>query len=344
MIEIDGSYKEGGGALLRVSTALSAVTGKPFHIQNIRAGRPNPGIMMQHLSTVHVIQDICHAHVDGLKNGSTELKFKSQSLDGGNFMVDVGTAGSVSLILLAFIIPAIFSQKPVEISLKGGTDVRWSPTIDYIRKVTIPTLKLMGVDVDVKLEKRGYYPRGGGVVFACINPVKQLKPLNIHKTHIDSIKGISYSNKLPSHVANRQAESAREALRNSGHDVDIKINVDVGSETSSPGSGLVLWTEFDDGKCPRLGSSSLGKPGRRAEIVGKQAACELLSTISKDAALDKYMADQIIPYLAISGSSSVKIAELTNHTLTNIYAAQKFTGKEFKIKGNLGEIAEISVN
>lgn len=341
MIEIDGSFKEGGGALLRVSTALSALTGKAFHIENIRARRPKPGMMMQHLNAALAIRNLSNAQVNGLELGSTQMTFIPDQLKRGKLEVDVQTAGSSSLILQALMIPAIFTPEGVEIKIRGGTDVRWAPSVDYLRHVTLPILQSMGVSVKLEVLKRGYYPRGGGLVKAVIKPVGKLKPLNIHELEVDLIRGVSHSTLLPQHVAIRQAQSAEKTLRSAGYEVAIEIEST--GDSLGPGSGLVLWSEFKNKKIPRVGASSLGKPGKRAEIVGREAAAEMLSCLSRGAALDQFMGDQIIPYLAISGSSSVKIAELTKHTLTNIYAAEKFTGRSFHINGNPGEVTVIEV-
>jgi len=341
MIEIDGSYKEGGGALLRVSTALSALTGKKFLVKNIRAGRPKPGMMMQHLNSVSTIGKISNAQITGLELGSTQMEFIPGKLKGGKFQVDVKTAGSISLILQALIIPAIFTPEGVKITIKGGTDVRWAPSVDYLRNVTLPILQSMGVSVDLKLLSRGHYPRGGGLVKAFIKPVKKLKTLNVHELEVDVIKGISHSTQLPRHVATRQADSAQKILHSAGYDVEIEIESE--GEALSPGSGLVLWSEHGGKSIPRVGASCLGKPGKPAEVVGREAATEILSCISRGAALYQYMGDQIIPYLAIAGSSSVKVARLTNHTITNIYAAEKFTNRNFTIKSSSDEVTVIEV-
>lgn len=341
MIEIDGSFKEGGGALLRVSTALSASTGHAFHINNIRAQRPKPGLMMQHLSTALSIGKLSQAQINGLELGSTQLTFNPGTLKGGKFEVDVQTAGSSTLILQAVIIPAIFAPEAVKISIRGGTDVRWAPPLDYLRNVTLPILNAMGVQVELELLQRGYYPRGGGLIRAEIEPVHKLKPFNLIDLEVDVIRGVSHSTRLPMHVAVRQAESARERLESEGYEVEIEIVTE--GDALDPGSGLVLWSEFKGRNTPRVGASSMGKPGKRAEIVGREAAEELLSYLSCGSALDPHMGDQIIPYLALTGSSSVKVAELTNHTLTNIYAAEKFTNRHFHIEGGLGEVTLIEV-
>lgn len=341
MIKINGSYGEGGGSLLRVSTALSSLSGKAFTIHNIRSNRPKPGLMPQHLKAAITLGKISNARIEGLELGSTKLKFHPGQLNGGKLVVDVKTAGSITLILQAITIPSIFTAQGVEIEIKGGTHVRWAPTVEYMEKVTLPLLKAMGIHMDLELIRRGYYPRGGGVLKARIKPVKKLKPLKLHELKVDVIRGISYSSKLPRHVASRQAQAAEETIHDAGYEVQMEIVTD--DNTLSPGSGLVLWSEVKGSEFSGLGASSLGEPGKRAEIVGREAAHKILSFISRGAALDQYMGDQIIPYLALAGSSSVQTSHLTQHTLTNIYATEKFTGKKFQVDGNLGEVATITV-
>ncbi|HML06060.1 MAG TPA: RNA 3'-terminal phosphate cyclase, partial [Methanobacterium sp.] len=248
------------------------------------------------------------------------------------------TAGSITMILQAFMIPAAFADSPVEITIKGGTDVRWSPPVDYLQNVTLKILEKMGYTAKMDIIRRGHYPRGGGIVKVKINPVKKLKPLKLIDLEIDRIKGISHAVKLPEHVALRQAESAEKFLKSKG--LDAEIEVEHSENTLGPGSGIMLWTEGSS----RLGGSAIGERGLRAEKVGEMAAKELLYHISKGAAIDKYMGDQIIPYIGIAGNSEVKTAELTLHAITNIYIAEKFLGKKFNINGNLGENAIISVN
>jgi len=345
MIEIDGSYGEGGGALLRVSTALSALTGNSIQIRNIRAGRPQTGLMPQHLNAISVLQKLSNAEVNGLTLGSEEISFIPDVLQEGEFRVEVGTAGSITLILQAFIIPAGSAPGPVKITLRGGTDVRWAPPVDYLQNVTLPVLRSIGHHIDLKLLKRGYYPKGGGRLQADMKPLKNWKPFHIQDLQVDYIRGISHCTRLPQHVAIRQAQAAEKEIKLAGYDAQIQI--DTAGDALGPGSGIILWSEFK-GKSSyplgRVGGSTLGEPDKRAESVGRDAAIELLRHLSIGAPLDRYMADQIIPYMAIHGSSRVKIAELTSHTLTNIYAAEKITGHQFQVKGSLGEPATISVD
>lgn len=338
MIEIDGSYGEGGGAIVRISTALAALTSNSIHINNIRAKRPRPGLAPQHLNAVKALSKLTDASSEGLNIGSEEIFFYPESLRGGSFNIDIKTAGSITLVLQAFMIPAIFAPSKVHVTLKGGTDVRWSPSVDYLQNITIPILGHMGYDAKMEIIKRGHYPRGGGIVKVIISPIKELEPINLLDFDIDRIRGISHCVKLPEHVAIRQAKSAEKTLKTEGYDVNIDI--EHSNKALGPGSGITLWSE---GKT-RIGGSCIGEPGKKAELVGYEAASELLYHISKKAAIDRYMGDQIIPYMAIAGKSIIKTAELTGHTITNIYIAERIMGKKFDVDGAKGDVAIIQVD
>ncbi len=337
MIEVDGSYGEGGGAILRITTALSALTSKPVHITNIRSGRRKPGLMPQHLNAVKVVAMLTNATVQGLELGSTELIFHPGTMTGGDFDLDIGTAGSVTLILQAFMIPAAFADSPSRIKVTGGTDVRWSPSIDYLEHVSLPILKLMGYSASMNMVQRGHYPKGGGIIKLEVDPVKKLEHVKLIDLQFDTIMGVSHAVKLPEHVAIRQARSAEKILEKAGY--KTRIEIQHSDKARNPGSGIFLWT---NGKTPVSGGS-IGKPGKRAEVVGAIAAEEILRQIKNGSAIDKYMGDQIIPYMAIAGNSTIKTSDLTEHTLTNIHITEFFIDKKFEVDGKLGETAVISV-
>ena len=347
MIEIDGSHGEGGGALLRIAAALSAVTGKPIKVNNIRSKRPKPGLMAQHLNALKSVAQLSSASYEGLEMASTEIIFKPHELDGGEYNIDIKTAGSTTLVLQSFLIPAAFTKKPVKLTLRGGTDVRWSPPFDYLANVTQPILRSLGLNMEMELIQRGYYPKGGGIIEVHIDPVKRIKPFNLSDLKVDRIRGISHAVKLPEHVAIRQARAARDLLEEHGYHADIEVqhsNTGLG-----PGSGIVLWTEAEETSPEgrnnsRIGGSSLGKPGKKAEIVGEEASLDIINVIKHKSALDRYMGDQIIPYMALAGNSRIKTAELTQHTLTNIYVAEKITGRKFEVTGELNNPALLTVD
>jgi RNA 3'-terminal phosphate cyclase (ATP) len=334
VIVIDGSEGEGGGAVVRVSTALAAVTSRSVRVYNIRARRPRSGLSHQHLTAVRAVARISNGTLRGDELGSMELEFSPGRVTGGTFNFDVKTAGSTGLVLQAIMVAAAASEGEIDVTVSGGTDVLWAPTCDYLREVTIPVLEMMGYSARIEIIRRGYYPEGGGRVHAIIEP-SELRPITLEESEIHAVRGISHSRNLPVHVAERQAESAMKILRGAGLDVDIMVE-----DASGPvgrGSGITLWAEGNT----RLGAVSLGKPGKRAEKVGSEAAMELLGFIESGSPIDRYMGDQIIPYMALTGDSRVRTCELTLHAETNILLSEKITGRRFRVEGERGGPATI---
>jgi len=346
MIIINGDFLEGGGQIVRTSVALAALLNKEIKIINVRGKRSPPGLKAQHIAGVKAVAAISKAYVEGLKEGSKELIFKPSSRESGEFHFDVGTAGSISLVLQALMPTAAFSSGKMKITVTGGTDVKWSPTIDYIRFVTLPILKLMGYNAHLTVEKRGHYPKGGGKIIMIIEPVKQLKSLTlIDRGEIKEVYGLSHCVKLPKHVAERQAKSAEEKLKNEGFK-NIKIDLEWYQPEKDfhlgPGSGITLCAKSNSGAI--LGADSIGEKGKPAEQVGKEAAETLIEEINSKAALDKHMGDIIIPYLAVAnGFSEVTVSKITLHTLTNLKITELIAGVKFNLQGDLGTPGKISV-
>ena len=170
MLEIDGSYGEGGGQILRNAVAFSTLTKKPIKIINIRANRPNPGIKPQHYISIKAISELCNAKIKGLGIGSSDLFYEPGDFIGGKYKFEIGTAGSIPLVYQAIILASVNTKEPVTINLTGGTDVKWSPSWDYLKYIFLSHLKKIGLKVDAKLIKRGYYPKGGGEAEITINP------------------------------------------------------------------------------------------------------------------------------------------------------------------------------
>lgn len=312
MIEIDGSFGEGGGSIVRIAAAFSAITSQPFRIYNIRANRPNPGLAAQHLKAVETVARLCNALTKGLKINSKEFEFYPGEVIGGEFKVDIGTAGSITLLLQCVMPVAVRAKTPIVLTVSGGTDVAWSPPVDYLRFVTLPILREMGYDGEIQLISRGYYPRGGGLVKAKIFP-SRLRKLELRFERERIIRGISHCMNLPAHIPERQANAASQILRESGFEADIKIEIVRGQAT---GSGITLWSYG-------IGGSSLGERGKPAEKVGEEAARIMLAELKSGALVDVYLADQLIPYIALSGGSYTT-RELTMHTKTNIWIGEKF--------------------
>jgi RNA 3'-phosphate cyclase len=347
MIDIDGSIGEGGGSVLRVAVALSAVSRKPVHIYNIRANRPRPGLAPQHMHSVESLAKLTNARVEGLSIRSTEVIFEPGVVEGGKYRVDVGTAGSITLILQALMPAAAFASKSVEVEITGGTDVPMAPSIDYLKNVTIPMLRKMGFSGDVELVRRGHYPKGGGIVRASIKPVQKLRAIHLVESgRVRRIMGISHCVKLPTHIATRQAHAATQALLRAGH-ANAVIRVDSNEANVDgqlgPGTGITIWAETERGAI--LGESCLGRPGKPAEQVGREAARGLLDQLKTGRAFDRYLTDQIIPYMVIAeGRSEITTANLTLHALTNIELIEEILGVKFEVEGQQGQLGKICVD
>ena len=338
---------EGGGQIIRTALALSALTGKPVSVTKIREKRPIPGLQAQHYIAAKALATVCNAETTGVAVGSREVTFVPHDRAGGRFTFDVGTAGSIPLILQALMPAAAYAPSPTEFELTGGTDVRWSPSIDYIRLTQLPLLRGMGYEATIQVHRRGHYPKGGGRVSVRINPPRTLQSVRwLERGEFIEINGVSHCVQLPSHVAERQASAAKERLSQAGFS-----NLKVATESYArgqdphlaPGSGLTLIAKFTSGAI--LGVDGLGERGKPAENVGAEAAGSLLKEIASGAPVDRHMGDMIIPYLAVAdGVSEIQVSEITPHTLTNIKVAEMLTGVKFTVEGELRGAGRISVN
>lgn len=343
IIALDGSYLEGGGQILRTALALSALTRKPFSIDGIRKGRPEPGLKNQHLYCIEAMKELCNAKVEDVHVGSESIRFFPGIIKPKMMNINIETAGSVTLVLQSLLIPCILSPGRTRIRMIGGTDVKWSMPIDYLMEVLLPQLKRYA-GIEVLLGKRGYYPKGGGIVEVSVKPKysfeerEQANPIELtEQGKIVHIKGISHasSDLQDAKVAERQAMSAESTLRKLGFPVSIENQY---HNTLSTGSGITLWAifsrekDFDMIHHIRLGADSLGEKGKRAEEVGREAAERLIDEISFKAPVDEHLADNLIPYLALMGKGGrIRATKISNHTLTNIYVVEKFLDVKFDV-------------
>jgi RNA 3'-terminal phosphate cyclase (ATP) len=326
MLEIDGSVGEGGGQIIRTAIALAAITGKEVEIKNIRANRPNPGLSPQHMHAVRAVERISGGSAEGLALHSSRLTFSPGALKGFEGEIDIGTAGSITLLLQCLIPVALFADRETKVRITGGTDVKWSPPIDFYTNVFLKALHAMGCEVHLDLKRRGYYPKGAGLVEVHVAPAPQMNGIMVgDRERRGVINGISHSRGLPTHVAERQARAARWLLKENGYYTEIKTDsADSGKLTT--GSGITLWSGYKSG-------SALGQRGKRAELVGEEAARGILKELQSTSTVDIHLADQLIPYMALAkGKSELKVRELTNHLETNMYITKQFLDVEFRVE------------
>jgi len=328
LLQIDGSYGEGGGQILRYAVALSALTKKPVEINNIRANRPVPGIRPQHHTAISCIKSICKGAIEGLSIGSSKLTLSPGEIQPGEYKFDIGTAGSITLVFQACILSSLNTTKPITIKLTGGTDVKWAPTWDYFTQVFLPLIQKMGVNTDAQLIKRGYYPKGGGEAVLTIHPAKKLQRLQLEEEQdFKEINGIVHIANLPDHISKRMKHAALKIVVKN----NIQSFIRVDKTTSfSPGTGITLWSKSDH---TVMGSTFLGERGVTSEKIGENAANQLIKEINTGATIDTFAIDQILPYMVLAEEESVcMVRELSNHTQTNMWLLKQFFDVEFEVK------------
>ncbi|OGS49598.1 MAG: RNA 3'-terminal-phosphate cyclase [Euryarchaeota archaeon RBG_16_68_12] len=340
MITVDGSHGEGGGQIVRMAVALSALTTTPVRVVNVRAKRKNPGLAAQHSTAIQAVGKVCGARLEGVAVGSTALEFHPGTLRGGSFSFDVGTAGSITLVLQACL-PAAFAAGNVEITVRGGTDVPWSPPLDYFGHVFLRLLGKMGGRAKVDVAMRGYYPRGGGLVRVAVEEPPEWRPLRLApRGDIERIAGRAHISNLPEAVVKRMKSAALQRLSGFSevrvHDETLGPDRAVG-----PGGAIVLWADTPE---TVLGGSALAERGKRAEKVGEEAVVELLKEIEAGATLDVHAADQVLAYVAMAKEDSeFLVREVSEHTRTMMWLLGSFLGTQFEVV-QTGGLQRVSVH
>ena len=333
MFEIDGSQKSGSGTILRLAVALAAATNEPLHIVNIRQNRPQRGLKPQHLEAVLTAAKLCNAEVKGASLGSKELWFKPREVEGGNVEAQIGTAGSITALLMAALPICVFAKNPVRLHVaKGGTDVPNSPTINYLRNVFLPALKQMGLEASITVNKYGYYPKGLGEATLTVKPPDALQPIRLnHFGKLKTVRGISVCTFLADRqVAERQAKAAHSYLHQKGYTTDIQV-VNDQSNPLQKGSSIALWAETDTSVA--VGADARGELKKTSEAVGREAAEKLHTEIAAKPTVDVYLADMLVPYMALAeGTSSFLVREVSDHLETNVWLAEKMLNVRFNIQ------------
>jgi RNA 3'-terminal phosphate cyclase (ATP) len=317
-LKINGGHGEGGGQIIRSAIALSCITKQPIHLENIRKNRKISGLRPQHLTAINILQKIANAKVIGAEVGSTEIKFIPGDAKNLDLVEDVGTAGSIPLILQVLIPVVAMSKKQFNLRIKGGTDVLWSPTIDYTQHVLQEAYSRMGINFSLELIKRGYYPKGGGEIKLQVNP-SNVKSILFSKRKTNEVRLIcSFSKFTNNEIENKVYEIVKQ-LTDANFIVDVEIKSE---EALDSGASLLIYSIDDD--------SIIGIDALYNKKTGKFDLD--MDNFIKNYAIDDNLADMlIVPASLASGKTILPIKEITKHLETNLFVTSKITGCKYGI-------------
>lgn len=343
MLEIDGSQKSGSGTILRDIACFSALLKRDVHCKNIRAKRDKPGLRPQHLKAIQAIAQICRGRLDGDVVGSTEITFRpGAGIAGGEFMWDIETAGSATMLGSTVFPLALFATGQSVYTIQGGLFQDYAPSAFHFKYVLLPLLREMGVQAELEIVRPGYVPQGGGQIRVKTAPLSgKLGALErVKQGSVVRITGKALCSFLKGRkVSGRMAAECERVLKKQGYSTDIEVLYDgdpnpVYEEASvQPGAALAVWAATDSGCI--LGSDMAGAPRRTAEYIGKQTARNLMRDLESGATVDRYLADQLIPYAALAeGWSSYLIPFMTDHIESRLWLVQDIIGAEIEVRGN----------
>jgi RNA 3'-terminal phosphate cyclase (ATP) len=317
-LKINGSHGEGGGQIIRSAIALSCITKQPIHLENIRKNRKISGLRPQHLTAITILQKVANAKVIGAEIGSTELKFIPGDIENLDLVEDVGTAGSIPLILQVLIPVVAFSQKKLNLKIKGGTDVLWSPTIDYTQHVLREAYSRMGINFSLELCKRGYYPKGGGEINLEVNS-SNTKPIIFSKRKTNDVKIICTFSKISNEEIKKKINDIAKKLTNANFIVDIEMRSE---EALDSGASLLIYSIDED--------SIIGN-----DVLYNKKTQEFdldIGNFIGSYSIDDNLADMIIvPASLGNGKTIFQVKEISKHLETNLFVTSKITGCKYGI-------------
>lgn len=313
---IDGSLGEGGGQILRTSLALAAVTGEPFRIEGIRAGRKKPGLLRQHLVCVEAAVAISGGTARGAELGSLALEFTPGVVKPGRYSFSIGTAGSASLVLQTVLPPLLRASGPSEVTVEGGTHNSMAPTADFLQTCFLPLVNRLGPRVQVKLERHGFYPAGGGCVTLAIEPGAMAPFDLLTRQPITRTRAVAVVSNLPAAIAQRELRTVQTEFGLERDDLEVR-------EVRTPGPGNVLWIECVTAEVTEM-FTSFGEKQVRSEEVAKRAISEAKEWIAANVPVGSHLADQWVLMLALAGGGSFRTGAPSEHLRTNLAVIREF--------------------
>ena len=327
MITIDGSEGEGGGQVLRNACALSLVTGEPFTIEKIRAGRDQPGLMRQHLTAIEAACAIGGADCEGLELGSNRIVFRPGSVTPGDYRFAVGTAGSTALVLQTVLVPLALADKASQLVIEGGTHASMAPPFDFIAKCFLPVFARMGPRVSARIKRHGFFPRGGGRIEIDIDPAPLRRIECVERGELRDRSGMVVHASLgDGKIAQRIRKSALKALPE--WDEGIIAIRDLPAD-QGPGVALTLDASYEH---VTEVVSGFGKLGLSAERIGTTAGKRMAGYQASDAFARPYLQDQLLLPMAVAGGGSFTSVKISQHTRTAAAIIAKFTGRSTRLE------------
>jgi RNA 3'-terminal phosphate cyclase (ATP) len=323
LLTIDGSQGEGGGQVLRSSLALSLVTGRPFVIDKIRAGRKKPGLLQQHLTAVLAAAEVGGAEVEGAALGSRRLEFRPGPVQSGNYAFRVGTAGSATLVLQTVLPALLLAAGESNLVLEGGTHNPMAPPVDFLERVYLPLVSRLGPQVELQLVRPGFYPAGGGKFTVRVQPAKQLGRLELpDRGQIASRRVRAMVANLPRHIAEREC---RTIAQETGWG-EASFSIDEVKGSRGPGNAVMIELEAEH---VTEFFTAFGQLGVRAEDVAKDALCQAEEYLAAGVPVGKYLADQLMLPLGIgaylgSGGGVFRTMDLSPHATTHLDILRRF--------------------
>jgi RNA 3'-terminal phosphate cyclase (ATP) len=330
MIELDGSVGEGGGQILRTSLTLAMITGRPFRIRQIRARRSKPGLMRQHLVAVQAAAQICGAEVRGAAVGSQELEFVPGTIRGGEYRFAIGTAGSCTLVLQTVLPALLMAEQPSTLHLSGGTHNPMAPPVQFLQRAFCRLLAEMGAQVDLRLERFGFYPAGGGEVIASVRPCAQLQPrMWMERGERKAAYAESFTAGIPARVAQRELECVGKAM-NWGEDQLLARRL---PDEQGPGNALMLTLDYEH---TTEVFTAFGEKSVSAENVAREAVQRARQYLCSKAAVSEYLGDQLMLPLALAGGGGFTVDEVSMHARTNAGVIELFLPVRFEFARHEG--------
>lgn len=335
LVQIDGTQGEGGGQILRSALSLAAITGRPLQVDRVRGGRRKSGLMRQHLTCLRAVARLCDGKVQGDELRSPQFSFQPGTIRGGDYHFDVGSAGAVALVLQTVLPVLLHADAPSTVRITGGTHVSFSPSVTSLRDSFVPVLQRMGAKVDLKLERYGFNPAGGGSILATIAP-GALEPLElVERGPLTSAQVGVVQCSVPKNVARREADVLCHALNLNPERARIET-------VESQGPGNALWVTLLHGEHTTV-FDAVGMKGRRAEQVAKTLVRRMQRWQHSGTPVDEYLADQLLLPMALAGGGAFRTPPLSQHSRTNMDVIGRFLDVGFEVLEESERAARVDV-